>query len=61
MTKMMSGGIQSVRAVLPAMALHSCQRGAPRRIAEFIPLTPQAIRKAGTQALALVEHHYSSC
>jgi hypothetical protein len=42
--KMLSGGIQPVRA----MALLQLARGmsAPR-IAEFIPLTPQAIRKVG--------------
>jgi hypothetical protein len=46
--KMLSGGVQQVRAVLRAMALLQLSRGvsAPR-IAEFIPLTPQAIRKVG--------------
>ena len=46
--KMLSGGIQPVRAVLRAMALTQLARGisAPR-IAEFVPLTPQAIRKVG--------------
>jgi putative transposase len=46
--KMLSGGIQPVRAVLRAMALLQLARGisAPR-IAEFVPLTPQAIRKVG--------------
>jgi putative transposase len=46
--KMLSGGIQPVRAVLRAIALLQLARGinAPR-IAEFIPLTSQAIRKVG--------------
>jgi hypothetical protein len=46
--KMLSGGVQPVRAVLRAMALLQLSKGisAPR-IAEFIPLTPQAIRKVG--------------
>ena len=46
--KMLSGGVQPVRAVLRAMALLQLAKGvsAPR-IAEFIPLTPQAIRKVG--------------
>jgi putative transposase len=46
--KMLSGGVQPVRAVLRAMALLHLAKGisAPR-IAEFIPLTPQAIRKVG--------------
>ena len=46
--KMLSGGVQPVRAVLRAMALLQLGKGvsAPR-IAEFIPLTPQAIRKVG--------------
>ena len=46
--KMLSGGVQPVRAVLRAMALRQLAKGvsAPR-IAEFIPLTPQAIRKVG--------------
>jgi len=46
--KFLDGGVQSVRAVLRAMALLQLARGvsAPR-IAEFIPLTPQAIRKVG--------------
>ncbi|MDQ1389087.1 MAG: hypothetical protein QOF56_2541 [Acidobacteriaceae bacterium] len=45
---MLSGGVQPVRAVLRAMALQQLAKGisAPR-IAEFIPLTPQAIRKVG--------------
>jgi transposase len=49
--RMLSGGVQPVRAVLRAMALRQLAKGvsAPR-IAEFIPLTPQAIRK--------VEHRY---
>ena len=46
--KFLGGGIQSVRAVLRAMALLQLAKGvsAPR-IAGFIPLTPQAIRKVG--------------
>jgi putative transposase len=46
--KMLSGGVQPVRAVPRAMALQQLAKGisAPR-IAEFIPLTPQAIRKVG--------------
>jgi hypothetical protein len=46
--KMLSSGVQPVRAVLRAMALLQLARGvsAPR-VAEFIPLTPQAIRKVG--------------
>lgn len=47
-TKMLSGGVQPVRVVLRAMALLHMHRGvsAPR-IAEFVPLTAQAIRKVG--------------
>jgi len=50
--KMLSGGVQQVRAVLRAMALLQLAKGisAPR-IAEFIPLTPQAIRKVGHRYL----------
>jgi hypothetical protein len=46
--RMLSGGVQPVRSVLRAMALLQLSKGisAPR-IAEFIPLTPQAIRKVG--------------
>jgi transposase len=46
--KMLSGGFHPVRSVLRAMALLQLSKGisAPR-IAEFIPLTPQAIRKVG--------------
>lgn len=48
MEKMLSGGVQPVRAVLRAMALLQLARGvSAARIAEFIPLTPQAIRKVG--------------
>ena len=44
----LSGGVQPVRAVLRALALLQPAKGvdAPR-IAEFISLTPQAIRKIG--------------
>jgi putative transposase len=46
--RLLSGGVQPVRAVLRAMALLQLAKGisAPR-IAEFIPLPPQAIRKVG--------------
>ena len=46
--KFLSGGVQSVRAVLRAMALLQLAKGvsAPR-IAGVIPLTPQAVRKVG--------------
>jgi len=46
--KFLSGGVQPVRAVLRGMALLHLAKGvsAPR-IAEFISLTPQAIRKVG--------------
>jgi transposase len=45
---LLSGGVQQVRVVLRALALLQLARGvsAPR-IAGFIPLTPQAIRKVG--------------
>ncbi len=51
--KMLSGGVQPVRAVLRAMALLQLAKGisAPR-IAGFIPLTPQAIRKVGHRYVA---------
>jgi putative transposase len=50
--KMLSGGVQPVRAVLRAVALLQLARAvsAPR-IAGFIPLTPQAIRKVGHRYL----------
>jgi putative transposase len=46
--KMLSGGVQRVRTVLRALALVQLNKGvsAPR-IAESLPLTPQAIRKVG--------------
>jgi putative transposase len=46
--KMLRSGVQPVRAVVRAMALLQLAKGvsAPR-IAEFMPLTPQAIRKVG--------------
>src|SRR5271154_5363691 len=46
--KFLDGGVQSVRAVVRAIALLQLAKGvsAPR-IAEVIPLTPQAIRKVG--------------
>jgi|SRR5215813_4623809 len=45
---LLSGGIQQVRVVLRALALLQLAKGvsAPR-IADMIPLTPQAIRKVG--------------
>ena len=45
---MLSGGVQQVRTVLRALALVQLGKGvsAPR-IAESLPLTPQAIRKVG--------------
>ena len=44
----LDGGIQPVRAVLRAMALLQLAKGVSTpRIAGFIPLTPQAIRKVG--------------
>ena len=48
LTRLLSGGVQQVRVVLRALALLQLARGvsAPR-IAGFIPLTPQAIRKVG--------------
>ncbi len=51
--RMLSSGVQPVRAVLRAMALLQLARGvsAPR-IAECIPLTPQAIRKVGHRYVA---------
>ena len=44
--KLLSGGVQQVRVILRAMALLQVVKGvsAPR-IAEFVPLTPQAIRR----------------
>ena len=44
--KLLSGGVQQVRVVLRAMALLQIARGvsAPR-IADVVPLTPQAIRR----------------
>src|SRR5262245_46978079 len=48
LAELLSGGIQQVRVVLRALALLQLAKGtsAPR-IAEVIPLTPQAIRKLG--------------
>jgi hypothetical protein len=50
--RLLSGGVQPVRAALRAMALMQLARGmsAPR-IAEFVPLTPQAIRKVGHRCI----------
>jgi hypothetical protein len=44
--KLLSGGVQQVRVILRAMALLQVAKGvsAPR-IAEVVPLTPQAIRR----------------
>jgi putative transposase len=46
--KLLTGGVQQVRVVLRAMVLLQLARGlsAPR-IAEVVPLTPQAVRKVG--------------
>lgn len=45
---LLSGGIQQVRVVLRALALLQLAKGASApRIADVIPLTPQAIRKLG--------------
>jgi putative transposase len=46
--KLLTGGIQQVRVVLRAMVLLQLAKGlsAPR-IAEVVPLTPQAVRKVG--------------
>jgi putative transposase len=46
--KLLSGGVQQVRVVLRGLALLQLAEGvgAPR-ISDFIPLTPQAIRKIG--------------
>jgi putative transposase len=46
--KLLSGGVQQVRVVLRALALCQMAEGisAPR-IADFVPLTAQAIRKIG--------------
>jgi putative transposase len=46
--ELLSGGVQQVRVVLRALALQQLAEGvsAPR-IAAFIPMTPQAIRKVG--------------
>ena len=46
--KLLSGGVQQVRVVLRALALLQLAKGASApRIADVIPLTPQAIRKLG--------------
>jgi hypothetical protein len=46
--KLLSGGVQQVRVVLRAVALLRLAKGvsAPR-VSSVVPLTPQAIRKAG--------------
>jgi putative transposase len=46
--RLLSGGVQQVRAVLRAVALLQLAKGvsAPR-ISAVVPLTPQAIRKVG--------------
>src|SRR5262245_32769801 len=48
LARLLSGGIQQVRVVLRALALLQLAKGvsAPR-IADVVPLTPQAIRKVG--------------
>jgi hypothetical protein len=46
--KLVGGGVQQVRVVLRALALLQLARGvAAPRIADMIPLTPQAIRNVG--------------
>ena len=46
--RMLSGGVQQVRAVLRALALLQLAKGVSAPcVAEFVPLTPQAIRKVG--------------
>jgi putative transposase len=48
LTELLSGGVQQVRVILRALALLQLAKGesAPR-IANLVPLTPQAIRKIG--------------
>ena len=47
-TNLLTGGVQQVRVVLRALALLQLAKGASApRIADVIPLTPQAIRKVG--------------
>jgi hypothetical protein len=46
--KMLSSGVQQVRAVLRALALMQLAKGVSAPcVSQFIPLTPQAIRKVG--------------
>src|SRR5262245_28318073 len=48
LARLLSGGIQQVRVILRALALLQLAKGASApRIADVIPLTPQAIRKVG--------------
>ena len=48
LVKLLTGGIQQVRVVLRALALLQMAKGASApRIADVMPLTPQAIRKVG--------------
>ena len=48
LVRLLSGGIQQVRVVLRALALLQMAKGASApRIADMMPLTPQAIRKVG--------------
>src|SRR5215472_14743234 len=48
LARLLSGGIQQVRVVLRALALLQMAKGASApRIADVMPLTPQAIRKVG--------------
>jgi len=48
LARLLSGGIQQVRVVLRALALLQLAKGASApRIANVVPLTPQAIRKLG--------------
>src|SRR5215475_12153262 len=48
LAKLLSGGVQQVRVVLRALALLQLAKGASApRIANVVPLTPQAIRNIG--------------
>src|SRR5271156_3838503 len=46
--RLLTGGVQQVRVVLRAIALSQLAKGVSSpRISEFVPRTPQAIRKVG--------------
>jgi hypothetical protein len=52
LAKLLSGGVQQVRAVLRTLALLQLAKGASSpRISSVVPLTPQAIRKIGHRYL----------